>query len=176
MAIWAKSNKKNPYANMFYFQTLNFMSIWIWIYSLLDIFLWTKGADVLCCIPSWLKMFEMRPGPTLLTHFIFFFSSLKPWHYTFVPPIKFYLLILTFLVLINSTVFCPHRSKSWLTYDLHKRHPIYSNIFFEFKEFQNVCYFTHYYFVLIFELKHKYKLNLWKIYACYRNSILKGFF
>ena len=149
MAIWAKSNKKNPYANMFYFQTLNFMSIWIWIYSLLDIFLWTKGADVLCCIPSWLKMFEMRPGPTLLTHFIFFFSSLKPWHYTFVvPPIKFYLLILTFLVLINSTVFCPHRSKSWLTYNLHKRHPIYSNIFFEFKEFQNVCYFTHYHFVV----------------------------
>ena len=121
------------------------------------------------------KKFEMRPGPTLLTHFIFFFSSLKPWHYTFVPPIKFYLLILTFLVLINSTVFCPHRSKSWLTYNLHKRHPIYSNIFFEFKEFQNVCYFTHYYFVLLFELKNKFKLNLWKIYACYRNSILKGF-
>ena len=149
----------------------------IWIYSLLVCFYELK-AHRCFMLHTFLikKKFEMRPGPTLLTHFIFFFSSLKPWHYTFVPPIKFYLLIVTFLVLINSTVFCPHRSKSWLTYDLHKRHPIHSNIFFEFKEFQNVCYFTHYHFVLLFELKHKYKLNLWKIYACYRNSILKGCF
>ena len=141
-----------------------------------SLFLWTKGTDVLCCIPSWLKKVWNAARSTFIDTFYLFFSSLKPWHYTFVPPIKFYLLIWTFLVLINSTVFCPHRSKSWLTYDLHKRHPIYSNIFFEFKEFQNVCYFTHYHFVLLIGAKAQIQIKLVENLCMLQKFHLKRFF